>query len=83
MLCYTALHCRVADGLVLLPGDKAEALRWLAVLCSPVCGASLLVPLTGIDLEVRLRTGRGRAGGPPGISQYALTCTCTTLLSIY
>ena len=44
---------RVADGFVLLPSSASEARDWVSLLCSPLCGASLLVPLAGIDLEVR------------------------------
>lgn len=43
----------VLEGLVLVMGSQEEARRWVSVLCSPVCGASLLMPLAGLHVEVR------------------------------
>mmetsp|Transcript_34981 Transcript_34981/g.65293 ORF Transcript_34981/g.65293 Transcript_34981/m.65293 type:complete len:1347 (+) Transcript_34981:117-4157(+) len=43
---------RIADGFVLLPPDEVVAREWVTLLCSPACGAVLLVPLAGMDLEV-------------------------------
>jgi hypothetical protein len=83
------LHCAVLHCTALQSGGRAGAPAGRQGRGAAVAGCTVQPRVRSIPAGAPHRHRLGgkvadrRGGGPPGISQHALSCTCTTLLSIY